>query len=323
MNLRRIEIDRCAKPIYRFVDLVTSKAEQAINDQKFGNWRDDLQTIRRMGEHIARGALDYSGDGSPALTGGAAQAHLGLYAVAKAERQLERIERFDAGEQAPETISRAERIEEGLQRLSKFESYRSGIIGGEQAKYGFPLANLAAATGVLIAFQFVSYFLCKLAGVNSTAHNVPHSRLARALFIAWTCTLLLLLLAITVLQRNSQGQLPFDAVLRVVWWIATQACVILGVLGPAFTLGRPVVLGIDGVPDEMRRGARRKYRAAYLSLVRRYMGIQLGLTLLVACVWSVGFRVLFSVYPWQVKLLATGLEAEEIQVVRGALGLLS
>jgi hypothetical protein len=40
------------------------------------------------------------------------------------------------------------------------------------------------------------------------------------------------------------------------------------------------------------------------------------------CIWAVIYRVLLSVYPWEVELLAVGLRAEELELVRSLLAIL-
>jgi hypothetical protein len=58
-------------------------------------------------------------------------------------------------------------------------------------------------------------------------------------------------------------------------------------------------------------------RCVYASFFRRYFGIQFGLALCLISIWVIGYRVLTSLYPWQLEILTTGLGEEE----RGAIQL--
>jgi len=64
--------------------------------------------------------------------------------------------------------------------------------------------------------------------------------------------------------------------------------------------------------------ARKQRRTAYSAFLRNTME-----SLEVCCcapsrLWAVGYRVCFSIYPWQVELLATGLAQEEAYVAQNA-----
>jgi hypothetical protein len=100
----------------------------------------------------------------------------------------------------------------------------------------------------------------------------------------------------------------------------------LGVAYPFATVpGADRVLqarGLVEVTPEVRHAARRAHRMAHISLMRRYYGVLFGLMLCVACAWTVIYRIAVSLYPWQTKLLASGLGYEETQVVKQALSLL-
>jgi len=57
-------------------------------------------------------------------------------------------------------------------------------------------------------------------------------------------------------------------------------------------------------------------RMAYVSLIRRYYGILLGGFLLVLCVWIIVYRISEGLYPTQLPLLVSGLEDQELELVR-------
>jgi len=63
-------------------------------------------------------------------------------------------------------------------------------------------------------------------------------------------------------------------------------------------------------------------RIVYVSFMHRYYGILCGLLLCVISFWAIGYRVSFSLYPWQIELLTTGLQQEEAQAVQEATALL-
>ena len=84
----------------------------------------------------------------------------------------------------------------------------------------------------------------------------------------------------------------------------------------------------DGSAPDTRGNAeanppsRRWFVQAYTSYWRRYYGILLGSLLCVLSVWIILYRVVFSLYPFQVELLTPGLETQELEVVQQALSML-
>jgi hypothetical protein len=66
----------------------------------------------------------------------------------------------------------------------------------------------------------------------------------------------------------------------------------------------------------------RLYRIAYAALLRRYYGILCGVIPCMIAVGALLYRVTYSLYPWQLELLVTGLGRQEAQVVRHVLSLL-
>ena len=54
----------------------------------------------------------------------------------------------------------------------------------------------------------------------------------------------------------------------------------------------------------------------YLGMLRRVNGLFLGGFLCVLALWMLVFRLVSGLYPFQLALLTTGLEKEEIDLVR-------
>ena len=103
------------------------------------------------------------------------------------------------------------------------------------------------------------------------------------------------------------------------WNLTLMAALGAGVAAPAFGLPGPVDV-LQRLPAERRcelTAVRKRYRAAFASLVKRFLGVQFGLTLCVLCIWIILYRVMTATYPWMMPLLVTGMESEEIAMMRG------
>ncbi|MCC6698266.1 MAG: hypothetical protein IT365_21765 [Candidatus Hydrogenedentes bacterium] len=318
--LRRQIVEQCSEPLFRFTSLAIARAEMAITENKIERWPEHLNSLKSMGLNILKGSLDDEGGAPDRVGGGSAQAYLALAICAKVVEQQQRLAE-KAGNGPDEKLAQNETaLEEALNQLVAFEAKRQDTIAAERDKFSLPLRLGFGTLGALILTYGIVYIICKICRVSSTSHNVAHKRLGRLAFGLWTGTLLGLLLLISLAQGASVGAMRGETVLSGLWWLSVGGFTILGIVYPRISLPRPSEVvgarpsGLDS--GTLERDAQKSYRLAYLSLLRRYMGVMFGLALLSLCVWTVAYRISSGVYPWEVELLATALESEEIALVR-------
>lgn len=109
------------------------------------------------------------------------------------------------------------------------------------------------------------------------------------------------------------------------WWTIVFGIGLFGIIYPFFRLPKATVAAAaHNVPitdkGEMKR-IRRYRRDACLVLVARYYGIYVGLLLSGFALWALIYRILFTVYPWQLELLVTGMEQEELAILARLFGI--
>ncbi len=319
-SLRQQIVDACSEPLYKFISLVSDRAEQDISEGHIDPWPERLESLERMGWLVAQGSQSEDSEGSVLTTGGIRQVYLGLVILREVISQRKRIDEKTGSGPDEDRIRLGVRVEEYLDQIRAFDAQRQEIINAERGKYRFPIRLCAATLAVLSFCYVVVYLACKIARVTSTSHSVGHSSAGRAALLAWGGCVLGLLTVISIGQRTSTGALPGEGVFFNGWWLMVVLFSGFGILYPALTLpGVSRVLEIHDAksgPPAPQDDARRKYRKAYLSLLRRYLGILLGAGLSVMCAWTVGYRILEAVYPWEVELLATGLNEQEAELVR-------
>ena len=323
---RNVTID-CSQPLYRFSSFVFSRAEIEITEGTLEPWIGRLETMRSMGAHIARGAVEFGQQGDTELgTGGIEQVQLGLSVIGRALEQEKRIHEKSGETLEEDLVTLAGQVKDGLTQIQRFEARRQDIVQDELEKYRFPIRISLKTLFFVACWYVVLYLVCKVLRVSSTSHNVAHSPLGRVALALWAASVLTLLTIFSVAQRVSVGEMPGQGVWTVLWWILTACFVVFGLVYPR--------LALVSVPDALaaaknrnqgpvsEKDAYRHYRAAYFSLSRRYLGILFGLTLAMVCIWAIAYRLALSVYPWEVELLAVGLQDEELELVRQLLAIL-
>jgi len=216
------------------------------------------------------------------------------------------------------------RLDAALNQIQRFESERAHVIEAERAKYGFPFELVQGAV-LMLSFVFVMvYLLSKVLDVHGPSHNVRHSQLTKTTWGVFFGATLGVLILIAFIQRMSHGELPALTGLTVLWWLPVICSTLVSFVSPALSLPTPETV-LQRLPQEARgaiSAIRKKRRDAYLSLVKRSLGVQFGLLLCAGCIWVIGYRVVVSIYPWMTPLLATGLELQEIETVRNILATL-
>jgi len=315
-RLRRAMVDACCSPLYRYADLVFARAREDMAKGETQYWDSWLMTVQDMARRVMA---------SPDL--GSVQA------IAGAQIQLEalelRIRLQETAGGAPEAglVEQTVKLRSALERIADFERSRDGRIERDRQSYVFPLRLASFSTVGLCAFYAFVYAVCKLLGVGRRSWTIPHPLGIRLFLAAGSLFFFAMLCVLSFFTRDGglNGVTQMSATL--VWLGALLAFVLVGAIYPSSRLPRPSIAvratPTMADPRECLRQARKARRVAGIALIRRYCGILTGGYLCALALWVVAFRVVVSLYPWQIKLLTTGLSAQEANVVREVLALFS
>ncbi|MFH0777502.1 MAG: hypothetical protein V2A71_02615, partial [Candidatus Eisenbacteria bacterium] len=203
----------------------------------------------------------------------------------------------------------------------------------------------------------LSWAAGKLLRADRSTWALPHAPVGIWVFAGTSAALFVLLCAMSLAQPF-QTQLPNA---RLLWYTVVAAAFLFGMTYPKLALRRiaaasPAPTAEPALPEdfgnyisagdnsetvspslarsldesapdtengvELRTPSIRWLRQAYASYLRRYYGVLSGLFLCVVSFWVILYRVAFSLYPFQVELLAPGLETQEHQVVQHVLSML-
>ncbi|MCX5758448.1 MAG: hypothetical protein NTU83_08090, partial [Candidatus Hydrogenedentes bacterium] len=253
----------------------------------------------------------------------------------------------------PALDQKRRRLAEALTRLNAFEDTRDRRIETERRRYTLPLHVCWQTAGVLFRAYLSASGLSWLMRVRRRSWTLPHSRLGVDVFIGGQAALLLLLTLMAFLQQQPSVPGPLLSGLRVAWWAMIALLLLFGPIYPHLRLpayavaaahcrenaqrqreedevfrvesGLPVAPSTSPPEPETstRRAARGARRIAYVALMRRYYGIAFGLFLCTVSLWTIGYRVATSLYPWQLEVLVTGLGREEAELVHGVIAFLA
>jgi hypothetical protein len=306
-RLRRQIQDECCAPLYKYADTVLGQAKRQINLKQVDKWDHWLETIQQMGERIA-----FSGEP------GSIQATAGVRIQLGALEYREKISAFETGVPAAGLVERRARLESILDLLNQFEQNRDAAIAADSRRFVFPLKLLGATIAAILAAYCLSSLLGRVFGAKRTAWVLPHSRLGLGVMGGINGAFLVLLIAISLLQFYHKGPLDLEAGkilpvspvfggVRAMWFAILAFELAFGLAYPALQMNRASAT-LSPPPAS---------RCVYASFFRRYFGIQFGLALCLISIWVIGYRVLTSLYPWQLEILTTGLGEEE----RGAIQL--
>jgi hypothetical protein len=318
-ELRRQLVEECCIPLYQFAALVLGRAETQVELEQFQDWDYWLSILQEMGLKLAESAAQPdAGFGHPG-PGCARQAMTGVHIAVQAIRMRERIAELEQGRTDSEFIAQRVRLESVLAELLAFDDTIPGRIAADRARYAFPRRLVVLALAIVLGFYVLSLAGSKLRGRQRSAWTLEHSALAKAVLGAGAVALFFVLLAMAVLQRTAGAQDTWMTHVENVWIVLLLAWLGFGLVYPAFRL--PSAHGVAALEDSEHPGAalahvRAKRISAYAILLRRYFGIAWGFLLAVICVWVLSYRVLFALYPWQLKLLTTGLGSEEAELVQ-------
>jgi hypothetical protein len=346
-RLCRESVDDCSKPVYKYLTVVMNRADEDIQAGRTQYWDAWLQTLQIMGERIAMGALPTGNDEQP-RAGGALQAQLGITVQLDAiEKRLAIVQMRGAPPNA-DLAARKAKLEAALQPLIDFENSRDERIERDRSGYLLPGEMFAKA----LLGTFIAYLIARIAWnrrgrrivvshaendeVDAVAKAAPpeagmdpeltirHTPLAKAVLVGGAAALLVTLFVLLGLQVGPANERAWIPVLSFVWTLELLVLLGFGLLYPRLALPAAAKAaanhagGLEQEEETLRLARLHRRRAAYC-LRYRYYGILLGLILTVFSVWTVGYRVVTDLYPWQTPLLTTGLIEEEASAVNTSL----
>jgi tetratricopeptide (TPR) repeat protein len=313
-NLRRQIAERCSAVLYQYADFVVSSAQQDTALRQAQYWVPWLEQLQIMGQRLMASA-DH----------GTVQATAGIQIQLQALRMRQEIKQRVSAEADGEIVERIRKLEDALDILNGFERERDARIAAHAAMYARPGRWISSAFILLVTVYLLSYAATKKVRVGRASWSVEHTPLAKGVLAAWCVLTFLLLHSATGLQQlagaDARGMgLPAGA-----WWLTVTLTILFGFAYPALAVPRPaLVLAKHGLQHDAAacHDARHEYWDTYLSLQRRYFGIAVGFFLCSLATWVVTYRLITSLYPWQIKLLASGLGEREARVVEQVLAML-
>lgn len=313
---REIQDEICA-PLYVLSELVTDDVSRQIAQNRLQNAETWLDEILEMGERLVMRSEPLSTTAAIA----------GLTIQLQALDVLESLGPPMNGMSNEELIEKRLRVSQALELLQGFESAREALLQEELEKYQRPMAMVLTAMAVFVGVHVLGLTVHRLFRFKKSRWTVPHSTIGKVVLTAGTVLLFIMLALIRILQGSPEdGTLQGIRIVSVLWYMVIAGMVGFGVLYPAATLKRPQEVSrrssrLEDMEQTIRL-ARQSYRRAYASLALRYYGILSGVTTCLICAWVILFRIVVGLYPWQYKLLASGLLDEERSIVRDAIDLL-
>jgi tetratricopeptide (TPR) repeat protein len=317
----------CSEPLYRFTDHLVALAQEDISRHRLQYWDSWLGHIQTMGRRIAVSAEIPEGSVQPPMPGGSAQAQVGLYIELKAVEQREHVARVKDGQVNEKLMAQRLALEGAIEQLRSFDEQSKVVSSSRRTGYTLPLRLGAKTLALFTGLYAIACILGRLVRARTTGRTVPHALTSRVVLLAGPLLMLLILTVCGLVQRLELAEPTSLTWVTAVWWLAVLPYAAFGLvdamiaLPPVHEVCRPFSHR-DDFNDVLRR-AKKLRRAACATLIRRYYATAAGTTACVICLWSVGYRVLVSLYPWQIGLLTSGLSGEEAELVRRVLAQLA
>jgi len=333
-KLRREIAIECCAPLQQYTDLVIKRAQAQIEMKEFQYWDSWLEMLQVLGERLTLSEKP-----------GSLQAIAGIRIQLAALEQREIISKAETGIPDAALVERQVRLRTALDILNQFERNRDAAIAVDKEAYQLPLTLCWKSMALIVVFYALAYVISKITRARRKAWTLPHSRLARVLLAVGFVTLLMLFGGTALLQYAGEDlqTLTSPAVenmsapdenlytfllygVSTAWWIVLGVMLGFGLLYPFLTLPsvRTVLRNHHVEATQETVAATKKFRrVAVSSYLRRYYGLLAGLFLCLLAVWTIAYRVFFSLYPWQIELLTTGLAKEEAHVIRQIMTLIA
>ena len=309
---RRQIVYEVLTPVQTFSEHVFDLAEQDLT-QEFGDtWDTRLATMQQMSWRIAH-------DSEPEV--GAPQALVGLRIELRAVQLRQRFQNL------AELAEQETHLNEALEIVNRFEFTREERIAMQKTRRGVPLQLVSQSLVLLFIIYLGVYVASRAMRAGRQSWTLRHSVWARAVILGACFLLLLLLILVSSMGWQPTANTFTLTAIAYLWFGVLGVATGAGAFYPGFMLPLAHQVMRERKPDQEEAGrflvmARRARRIAYVSLMRRYYGILLGLFAITTCLWILGFRILCALYPWQIKLLTPGLGGQEHEAVRSALRVL-
>lgn len=315
-NLSREIADAISAPLYHFTDRIIEAARrEAEGDQMIAaeSWLDQLLI---MGERLVLNS-------EPP---GTLIAMTGLHVQARCIDEMEKLRNSIGEPLNTEYIERRVNVRHAQEIVQEFELKRDSRIEQEIREYRRSFILLFEGGACLFGAYLIVVLGYKITGLRKSTWALAHSAVGKGVMAGGAAGVLVLLTAFSSFRVVAGTHTEYAEAVEKVWWGLIITLIAFGVLYPALTLTSvSEVSRKTGRPEEMEdmtRLARAAYRRAYMALVVRYYGVLAGLYVCAGCFWIIAYRVLTGLYPWQIKLLASGLLDDEIEIIRRAVNML-
>ncbi len=308
---RRDIVNRCLAPLYRMEADITLRAQKEIEAGKPENWDAWLEAMLPVGDRLVAKAKN------PPEDIGANQAIAGI------KLQMDILQLRDT---LSENANKPRLFEDRISllraagdELAAFENSRDTRIAAHAQILARPI-RLVLSTLALFLGAFFLLFL--LGRVFPTAYKETKSLPSH-----WTGALagsaapalwFALLIACLALRNPGTASTALEAV-AAVWWTVMGAVALYALVYPLLQMKRCcAVLLLPPLDDKGCGRFSRSLRRIgwYFGMLRGVSGAFLGGFLCVLSLWVLVFRLVSGLYPFQLPLLTTGLEKEEIDLVR-------
>jgi hypothetical protein len=313
-RLQRERADLCLQPLYVFHDILMAAANDDFRQEQWRDWEAWLMSFRDMGRRV----LGTPNDASDQV--GAVRAMAGVTFQLSALQLQQHLQTLRDGRSDPELVPSIDQLRQALDQLRAFENSRQSAIEASSSVVWKPLKLAAGTTALFVAVYLLVYFLAKAVRAGRTSWSIGHPLWSKTLVLLICSFFFVLLLMLTVMQDTDQPSLSGLRLISGAWYGTVGFALLFGVAYPLLALPKPAVAVRNaGLPTDDYRivaHARRARRIASISMLRRMFGILAGSFVVTVFLWALFFRMLRGLYPLQTDLLVTGLQIEEISIVR-------
>jgi hypothetical protein len=269
-----------------------------------GDWASWLEKLRETGV-----ALVGNPKSDPANLG-APQTIAGLQFQHDAIELLKRLSEITHATPDAALIERQVKLENALALVKAFESERSPRIERQRVLTLAPLTFCAENAAIMFLAYLFAIVLSRFGDTRRTWWTQQHSRAGKSVLTGVSILFLLMLLFLSGLRQAGAASLVGMDIARTLWYAVLAVSLCFGLVYPLFAM--------KTLPRSYAN-AKHKRRIAYTfytSLMRRYYGVLLGGFLVACALWFLAFRLVVHFYPSNVELLVSGLDNEELDVVR-------
>jgi len=311
-RLQREIAERMSAPLLQCCNLISSRAQKSMEGGELLDWDSWLEKVQVMG---ARLMGNRPGDSKPTL----GQIRTGLQIQHQALVLRAEWSRLSGGVVDPEINKALLLVNEALTAVEQFEAGRKQVILDHRARALAPI-RLILETGFLFLVLYTLSALMHMIGSGGKRlRAIPHLTLGKIVTLAGFVALLGMLVYMSAAHHLDKTVVP-EAVLTSAWFLIVGILILVGFAYPviqARTGLKQGILSLECAPGTEGPGSLspRRYLGIYGCLLRRYMGVLLGGLLILLCIWCIAYRIATGIYPFQLELLTTGVEAEAAQLI--------